>query len=151
MTSSLHHTTSWWGSSHFEWVIQSAAFLPRHTHMHAHELQNILQIPHSSSSFWRGNILDVLVALYPGIHFVSAFFTSVLMVSVIVSFVPHVLYFCTCTPSIIGLLTFQMTTWSFRDALVELEVRGSLRQVCVVERARFTYGGYLLHRNTDHF
>ena len=28
------------------------------------------------------------------------------------------------TPLIIGLLIFQMTTWSFRDALAELEVRG---------------------------
>ena len=96
----------WQGSSHTKWVIQSAAFLPRHTHMHAHESQNIPQIPHSLSSFWRGNILHVLVALYSGIHFVWSLFTFILTVSVIVSFAPRVLYFCMLTPSIIGLLVF---------------------------------------------
>ena len=70
------------------------------------------------------------------------FFISVLMVSVIVSFIPCVSYFCTCTPSIIRLLTFQMTSWSFRDALAELKVRGHSRWVSVVEYARFTYGEY---------
>ena len=57
MTSSLCHMTSQWGSSHIKSVIQSAAFPPRHTHTHVRESQNIPQIPHSSSSFWRGNIL----------------------------------------------------------------------------------------------
>ena len=32
--------------------------------------------------------------------------------------------FCTCVLSIIQFINFQMTTWLFRDALVELETRG---------------------------
>ena len=48
------------------------------------------------------------------------------MVSVIISFVPCVLYFCVHIPLIIGLLIVQMTTWSFREAFAELEVRGHL-------------------------
>ena len=134
MTSLLCHATSWWGSSHFKQVIQSAAFPPRHTHAPAYELQNIWQIPHSSSSFWWGNILHVLVTLYSWIHFTSVFFVSVLMVSLIMSFISHVLsdnILCImCFVSlhvhkvtILGLLTFQMTAWSFRDALVELKVK----------------------------
>ena len=33
-------------------------------------------------------------------------------------------YFCMCVLSIIRFINFQMTTWSFRDVLAELEVRG---------------------------
>ena len=58
MTSSFHHLTSWWGSSHFARVVQSAAFLPKDTPVHGHKLQNIPPFCHSSSRFWRGNILD---------------------------------------------------------------------------------------------
>ena len=89
--------------------------------------------------------MDVLVTLDPGIHFVSAFLTYVLTVSVFVFFVTHVSYFCTCVLtvsvivsfvtcisyfcmhvlSIIRLfIIFQMTTWSFRDTLAELKMRG---------------------------
>ena len=65
-------------------------FPPRHTHVHAYELQNIRPIPHSSSSFWWGNILHMLVTLYSWIHFTSVFFISVLMVSCIISLAPHI-------------------------------------------------------------
>ena len=149
MTSLLHHITSLWGSSHFEWVIQSAAFPPRHTHTHAHELQNIPRIPHSSSSFWRGNISDILVALCSGIHFVSAFLTSVLTVSGIVSLIPHILYFCVCMPQIIGLLIFSDDNLVIQRHISGAWGEGLLRWVGVAECARFTYGGYLLCGNTD--
>ena len=74
MMSSLHHITSWQSSSHFEWIIQSAAFLPRHTHACVHESQNIPLFPHSSSRFWRGNILDASFTLYFGIPQITVYY-----------------------------------------------------------------------------
>ena len=70
----------------------------------------------------------MLVTLYPGIHFVSMLFISVLTVSVIISFISCVSHFCMRTPTIIRLLTFQMTSWSFRDALAELEVKNRFNE-----------------------
>ena len=46
------------------------------------------------------------------------------MVSVCVFLTPCVSYLCMHVPLIIWFINFQMTTWSFRDTLVELEVRG---------------------------
>ena len=131
MMSSLCHITSWQGSFHFIRVIQSAAFLPRHTHAHVQESPNIPPFPHSSPRFWRGNILDASVTLYSGIPWTTVhhlFFTFASTVSVCVSLTLHISYFCMHVLSIIWFINIQMTTWSFRDALEELEVRGHFNE-----------------------
>ena len=133
MTSSLHHLTSWQGSSHFRQVIQSVAFPPKHTHAHGYEFQNIPPFSHSSSRFWRGNILDASVTLYLG-YLGLLYITPCLLQ-------PHVYGKCFCTfrttlsmsshatiLQIIPHFDIQMTTWSFRDALEELGERGHFNE-----------------------
>ena len=97
--------------------------------MHGHEFQNILPFSHSSSRFRRGNILDASVTLYLGYLGLLYITPCLLQLRVYGKCIctlhaPRVLCPHATILQIIPHFDIQMTTWSFRDALEELEVRG---------------------------
>ena len=129
---------------------------PRHLHM-SHK---ILWIPHSSSSFWWGNISLVLVTLFSWIRFISMFFISVFTVSVMVSFISCVLHCCACPLMPFTFLHVHshnnhIINFSDDKFVIQRCVEGAqgeklLQRVSAAQRTRPTYGGYLLCGDTDH-
>ena len=63
---------------------------------------------------------------YLGLLYISSFLTFTTTVSVFLA--SRVPYFCTHVLSVIQFINIQMTTWSFRDALEELESSGHFNE-----------------------